>query len=343
MKNKSYFRVVAIFALVLAIATSLWFASAAMPSYAQGGYGYGGGGGGAGIPYPGLTLLTGKISGTGVLYTDVTAPSADGLVQLTINKGTTALDKLGNPLSAIIMAEMTEPPAPPANANVIGLIYSFEPTGATFEPAASFTFTYDPADIPAGVSEDDLVLAYWDGDQWVMLPTTVNTAANTATAEIGHFTAFALLAQLPPAPDAFTVSGLTVSPAEADIGETVTITILVANTGDATGSYEVTLKVDEIVVATEEVTLAGGASQEVTFITVMDIAGTYTVDVNGLVGEFMVMVAPTPPAPPAPPAPPPPALPAPEANWWLIGSIIAAVVVIGGLLWYLLVARKGIA
>ena len=110
--------------------------------------------------------------------------------------------------------------------------------------------------------------------------------------------------------------------------------------------------------------LSGGASQIVSFSVTPDSAGEYTVDVNGLLGEFTVVpegeVAeiPTPeePAPtPVEPAPIPtakepvtptpsealeaPVIPVePTTNWWLIGGIIAAVLVIGGLssyfLWY---------
>ena len=68
-------------------------------------------------------------------------------------------------------------------------------------------------------------------------------------------------------------------------------------------------------VATRDVTLAGGASQKVTFITVKDVAGTYQVEVDGLTESFTVK-----PPPPEPPKP---------INWWLIGGIIAGVIIIG--------------
>jgi hypothetical protein len=91
---------------------------------------------------------------------------------------------------------------------------------------------------------------------------------------------------------AFGSSGLSITPAEVGIGEEVTISLLVANTGDLAGSYEVTLEIDNVVVATEVVTLAAGASEGVNFTTAKDVAGTYAVSVGGLSGTFVVKAAP---------------------------------------------------
>jgi len=135
----------------------------------------------------------------------------------------------------------------------------------------------------------------------------------------------------PPAA-AFTSSDLSISPTEVDTGEEVTISVLVNNTGNASGSYEVTLKIDHLVVASEEVTLAAGASEEITFTAAKDVAGSYSVAVNGLTGSFTVRPARIPPAPPpvapAPPAPPlaPPPTPPPGVNWAIFGPIIGVLV-----------------
>lgn len=140
---------------------------------------------------------------------------------------------------------------------------------------------------------------------------------------------FTTLGKAPAA--AFTTSNLSVSPSEVNIGESVTISVLVTNTGNLAGSYEVTLKIDDVVVASEGVTLAAGGSETVTFTAAKDTADTYSVDVNGLGGSFTVIeeAAPAPPAPaaPAPPAPPAPAPPPPSAiNWAVVGPIIAVAV-----------------
>jgi len=93
----------------------------------------------------------------------------------------------------------------------------------------------------------------------------------------------------PGKPAAFTVSWLTISPAEANIGQEVTISALITNTGDATGSHDVILSIDGVVQATESIIdLAGGASQEVAFNIVRESAGVYTVNVNGTTGIIVV-------------------------------------------------------
>jgi len=124
------------------------------------------------------------------------------------------------------------------------------------------------------------------------------------------------------APAAFTISALAISPAKVNIGEDITVSALVTNAGDATGTYEVTLKIDDVAVATESVTLAGGASEKVTFTTSKDVAATYTVNVNGLLGTFVVKTGP---------------------NWWLIGGIIAAVVAAGSVIYLFFIRRRRVA
>jgi len=90
-------------------------------------------------------------------------------------------------------------------------------------------------------------------------------------------------------PATLAVRWLSISPAEADIGEEVTISVLVTNTGDVTGSYDVTLSINGAVEATEQVVdLASGASQEVAFAVTKETAGVYTVSVNGTTGSLVV-------------------------------------------------------
>ena len=293
----------------------------------------GGGGGPAPTPAPapGTTDVSGSVDEEGEFTADVTATSGDANVEITINEGTTGLTKEGEPITEITMPIMTDPPAQPAASNVVGLVYDLGPDGATFAPPITLTFTYDESLIPAGVAEENLILAVWDEDAgaWVNLECTVDPATNTITAEVSHFTAFTVVAHTSPA--AFAASNLSVTPAEVGIGEEVTISALITNSGDLTDSYEAVLKIDGAEVAMEEVTLIGSASETVTFTTTRDAAGTYTVSVNGLSGTFTVKAAPAPPAP-APPTPPP-TPPAEPINWPLIGGIIAGVIVVALVIW----------
>lgn len=99
-----------------------------------------------------------------------------------------------------------------------------------------------------------------------------------------------------PTPTTFTTTNLSITPTEVNTGETVTIDLLVTNNDNFIGISKVTLKLNNVVVATEEVILASGASQKVAFTTAQDANGTYAVSIDGLSGTFVVK-APTVPAP----------------------------------------------
>ncbi|MBA7606991.1 hypothetical protein ES703_14143 [subsurface metagenome] len=179
------------------------------------------------------------------------------------------------------------------------------------------------------VATKDITLAGGTSEE-VTFTISRDVPGTYATDINGLSATFVVKAAVPEAaPAAFTTTALTVSPAEVDIGESVTISVLVANTGDATGTHQVTLKIDNVVVATKEVTLAGGASQEVTFTTAKDVAGTYAVNIDGLSGTFTVK------APPVVPVPPKPWW---VSLWWI--WVIVAVVVVGLVVWMVLLRPR---
>jgi len=304
----------------------------------------GGGGGIRRAPPAGTTDVRGQVSDVGVFLSPVTAVSEDELCSLTILEDTVGLTEELEPLTEITMLIMDEPPPPPEDAHIIGLAYDFGPARATFDPPITLEYTYDPADLPELVYDEDigewvsfdedyLVLAYYDEDigEWVELEDcVVDTENKTITVPISHFTTFAIIARVPAAPPpalapaAFTSSSLSISPLEVDIGETVSISFLVTNTGEEEGSYTLTLKIGGVVEETKEIALAGGASETVTFTTAKDKAGAYSVGVDGLTGLFTVKEAPPPPAPP-PPVLPPPTLP-PGVNWTILGPVLGVAV-----------------
>ena len=379
MKNKGYSKLVAILALILVTTTSLWFVLPATPCYAQGGYEEPPSGGGVGAgPPSSYTYVGGKVDNSGIFTTDVTTETSDGLCQLTIETGTKALDRVGNPLVSILIMQDRYPPSSPPAGNIIGLVYDYLPYGATFDPPINMTFTYNPNTLPAGVSEESLVIAYWKSGNWVNLegPFTIDVENNTISTPVSHFADFTIIAYTNPA--AFTTSSLTISPTVINPGQDIAIGVTVTNTGDLAGSHEITLMIDDKAIDTKEVTLAGHASEKATFSTIADYAvGEYAINVNGLSGTLTIQEpitpapapAPAPPAPPvtppapppAPPAPPvtppvtppapppappvappapPPALPVTPINWWLIGGIIAAVIIIAVVVWLLVTRRR---
>jgi hypothetical protein len=222
------------------------------------------------------------------------------------------------------------------------------------------TFSYIPDSIPAGFSENELAVAYYDSSagQWTIIEgATVSTAPPTITVQISHITQFTVMTYLRPA--AFTPSTLTTNPTEVNPGQTVTIGITVSNTGNLQGTYGVTLKVDGATVETKQVSVGGKASSKVTFTTTKDTAGAHSVDVNGVTGSFTVRAlppsptappvptvsptpTPTPPVPTVSPTPTPtpiPVTPPPPISWWLIAAIAAAVIIIATIAWWLIRRR----
>jgi len=310
----------------------------------------GGGGGGGGGGLPGVTSVGGEHNAKGKFEWDVTCKSKDKCVELFIPEGTIGKGPEDTYLRVIKILEAEVLPPIPEHTNYIGLVYKFLYEGTTFDPSVDLTIRYDESLIPEGIDENNLIIATWDkyAGEWIELESTVDTEKNTVTIKIDHFTKFTILAHHRPAN--FTVTDLSVTLKEVDIGESVSISILITNTGDLTGSYEVSLKIDNIAEQTKEVTLIGGSSQGVTFNVTRDIAGTCSVDINGVIGSFVVKkeapvveeeIEPM-PAPAAAPVPEiiPTPTPKPEYNWGLIGGIIASCVVVIGLLVYFFVWRR---
>ncbi|MFH1647797.1 MAG: CARDB domain-containing protein [Chloroflexota bacterium] len=247
----------------------------------------GGGGGGA----SGVTSLHEFITGSGRFVIDSTAESDDHRVELAIPKDTVARNKVGQPFYTITIREQAAPAAAPAGSRILGLVYDVGPGGATFDPPVNLVFNYADSWIPSGVAEESLVIATWQDGGWVELDNgTVDTAANTITAPVSHFTVFTILAHTTAA--GFEMASLDVSPTTVNPGETVTVRATVSNTGDIAGSHKVTIKLGDEVIAVEQIDLAGGASRTLTFTLAAPDAGSYTVDVNGLRATLTVIEIP---------------------------------------------------
>ena len=253
--------------------------------------------------------------------------SEDEMLRLAIPEGTIVLDKDGELLTSLELTVNDTPLPSPPEADIVGLPYDLGPHGTTFDQPITITCSYATYEIPPGVAEEDLVMGYYDDDtgQWLELPSVVDIANATVSTLTDHLSTYTIIAPVPPiAPAAFTPSSLSISPLEANIGDQVSISALVTNTGEQEASYTVTLKIDGAIAEMREITLAGG-SETVTFTRAADKAGTYSVDVNGLYGSFTVREAPKYP-PPTPPG---------GVNWLIFGPIIA----VGAFLVIFLVVR----
>lgn len=137
-----------------------------------------------------------------MLQQDTHYSSADGALELEISSGTTALTGEGDPLEAIELQPVHDPPAPPTDWHVIGLAFDLGPHGATFDPPLDIAFHYDPAVCREGVAAENLVIAYYDPETgaWVELECKVDTVSHTISAEVSRLTLFAVISKAAPPP-----------------------------------------------------------------------------------------------------------------------------------------------
>jgi hypothetical protein len=252
-------------------------------------------------PAPSSTAPTSPISLPGFIPNPVLKTDASGLVQdtvwlntadtktsLFIQQGTKLLDAGNQPLKSITSGNLTSPPSPLSGTTMI-YAANFGPDGAKFDPPLTLTVSFEPKNLPEGALESDLYLAYWDGNAWAKLEGMPDATLKTVSAKISHFTGFALFVKgIAPAPAAFTLAGLKITPNEVGTDEPVTIQITAANNGGSQGEYTLTLKVNNVEVEKKEITLGAGKTETVSFQDKRSVAGKYMVDINGNTAEYTV-------------------------------------------------------
>ncbi|MFC1949179.1 CARDB domain-containing protein [Chloroflexota bacterium] len=117
-------------------------------------------------------------------------------------------------------------------------------------------------------------------------------------------------------PASFSVSNLEILKSEVEIGEKAGISVLVTNTGDESGSFVVELRINGTVVDFKDVTLAGNASETVSFKNTRETSGEYTVMIGNLSSTFVVV--PPPDQQEEEPETPAPVVTPPEDDDWVI-------------------------
>jgi hypothetical protein len=121
------------------------------------------------------------------------------------------------------------------------------------------------------------------------ITTTPSTATTTSTRPITSTTPVVTTR-----PATFDPSSLIINPGKVKPGEKVNISIKITNNGDITGTDEISLMVNNLIVESKDVTLAGGESTVVTFTTNSTSIGKYTIGIAGLNGNFTVSKSTTP-------------------------------------------------
>ena len=87
----------------------------------------------------------------------------------------------------------------------------------------------------------------------------------------------------------FVFSELIVSPAEVEPGDTVTVTVDVQNVGGEQGTHLLELAVDGLVEQSEGVTLDAGETTSMSFSIQRETVSSYSVELGGLQGVFLVI------------------------------------------------------
>jgi len=240
----------------------------------------------------------------GKLPSSVSLSSSDGKMSISLADNTTVGLPAGS--QQITVFQLATMPAPPANSKVIEA-YAFGPDNTTFSPAATVTLKYDQASLPADVPESGLYMALLQDSNWTEVPSSVDTQAKTVTAQVSHFSTYALLGRVtaavttpaapaipattPSTPPAFNTSDLSVSPGSAKAGQAVTVSVRVVNGSSAEARKTVVLKINDQVESQKDVNLVPGKSQVVSFNVVKTEPGRYSVSIDGQSAEFSVTAA----------------------------------------------------
>ena len=265
-----------------------------------------------------------RMTESGWLCADLDAPCPDGIHLLEIERGTVTLSDEGEVVTLIEITEAGTPP-PPENTVFVGQVYDFQPSGITFSESIGLTLGYDVNDLPEDVAS--VALAYYSTETgWVELEAESDVVAEVGklTALVDHFSLFAVLAEvappsLPPTPATFELSNLNIDPSQSvtfivrRMGEEVTITADVTNSGELEGNYTVVLTINGETQATQEISLGAGESEQVIFTVSGNQTGHYLVVIGSLSGEFVSSL---------------------WINWWVIVGIVAALILVGWLIWY---------
>ncbi|MHB8104857.1 MAG: hypothetical protein ACYDG5_04880 [Dehalococcoidales bacterium] len=157
-------------------------------------------------PLPdGSTDIRGAATTDGRFIKDTYAYSIDQQASVHIPIGTVGLDKNLQPLTYLSIKPVSPAPDPPEGYLTIGNSYDFGPSGSTFDPPVTISFTFDPNTLPANVDVKTLKLAIYVVDpatgigHWTTL-TNIRIVGNKISGDTDHFTIFAIIAPLPVPP-----------------------------------------------------------------------------------------------------------------------------------------------
>jgi len=132
----------------------------------------------------------------GVITQATLLKSTDNLASVSLVPGVVATDSAGKPLASISLASIPPENVPGAPAGTVspvnGLAYEITPSGATFSPAITVSFT-----IPQAQWGREYSVKTFDHatGTWQDLPSSFNPSTGTLTAEVTHLCCFAVFSK----------------------------------------------------------------------------------------------------------------------------------------------------
>jgi len=141
--------------------------------------------------------LNGSIDDSGVLTDDVVLSLTGGEAEVYLARGTVALDADGLPVEGFRLERVEDLAAPSPGCQIVGFGYFCGPDGATLDPPAAITISYDPELCPEGISSDALAIAYFDAEkrEWVDVESSADTTGHSIAGQASHFSVFAVIAE----------------------------------------------------------------------------------------------------------------------------------------------------
>jgi hypothetical protein len=154
-----------------------------------------------GAPTSRLALidLSKYVDEKGVVHQDVRVTDKTNSILVYIPANTTMLTADKRPLLSMSVDAVADHPVTADGQFVIGSALDFNPSGATFSPAITIGMTYDPTKLPAGLTQGELTLGYFDTSQgkWVTLDSSVDSGSHLVSAQTTHFSTYSVMNKPP--------------------------------------------------------------------------------------------------------------------------------------------------
>ncbi len=129
-----------------------------------------------------------------VQYRDMQAFQGHRISAINVFAGTRAVNSYGEPVEEINVTAINSAVVAPKGTTMINAL-EFEPTGATFSIPIEVIIDIDPGQLPDGINTDSLKMVCYDETtgKWTDCDFEVDTNQNRLTAEISHFSLYALI------------------------------------------------------------------------------------------------------------------------------------------------------